>query len=68
MGFDEPRQLGRDFRFLHTRQALTDTLPPPGTDVSNEEVERHERQLELGEVAAVLLEEFVRRVQRERGR
>ena len=47
---------------------LLDTLPPPGTDVSDEEVERRERQLESGEVAAVLHEEFVRRVQRERGR
>ena len=47
---------------------LLDTLPPPGTDVSDEEVERRERELESGEVAPVLHEEFVRRVQRERGR
>ena len=46
---------------------LLDTLPPPGTDVPDKEVERRERQLESGEVAAVLHEEFVRRVQRERG-
>ena len=47
---------------------LLDTLPPPGTDVSNEEVERRERELDSGEVAPVLREEFVRRVERERGR
>jgi hypothetical protein len=47
---------------------LLDTLPPPGTDVSDEEVERRERELESGEVAPVLHEEFVRRVQGERGR
>jgi hypothetical protein len=47
---------------------LLDTLPPPGTTVSDEEVERRERELESGEVTAILHEEFVRRVQQERGR
>jgi putative addiction module component (TIGR02574 family) len=47
---------------------LLDTLPPPGTDVSDEEVERRERELEAGQVVAIPHEEFVRRVQQERGR
>ena len=47
---------------------LLDTLPPPGTDVSDDEVERRERELESGQVAAISHEEFVRRVQQERGR
>ena len=47
---------------------LLETLPPPGTDVSDEEVERRERELESGEVPAILHEEFVRRVQQDRGR
>ncbi|MCU0785987.1 MAG: hypothetical protein MUF81_18465 [Verrucomicrobia bacterium] len=47
---------------------LLDTLPPLGTDVSDEEVEQRERELESGQVTAILHEEFVRRVQQERGR
>ena len=47
---------------------LLDTLPPPGTDVSDDEVERRERELASGQVAAISHEEFVRRVQQERGR
>jgi hypothetical protein len=47
---------------------LLDTLPPPGTDVSDEEVERRERELDSGQVAPILHEEFTRRVQRARGR
>jgi len=47
---------------------LLDTLPPPGTDVSNDEVEQRDRELESGQVAGILHEEFVRRVQQERGR
>ena len=47
---------------------LLETLPPPGTEISDEEVERRERELESGEMAAILHEEFVRRVQQERGR
>ena len=47
---------------------LLDTLPPPGTDISDDEVERRERELESGQVAAISHEEFVRRVQQERGR
>ena len=47
---------------------LLDTLPPPGTDVSDEEVERREQELESGQVAGILHEEFIRRVQQERDR
>jgi len=47
---------------------LLDTLPPPGTDVSDEEIEQREQELESGAVTAILHEEFVRRVERERGR
>jgi hypothetical protein len=47
---------------------LLGTLPPPGTDISDEEVERREREMESGEVEAISHEEFVRRVERDRGR
>jgi len=47
---------------------LLDTLPPEGTDVSDEEVERREQELESGDVASISHEEFVRRVQRARGK
>ena len=47
---------------------LLDTLPPPGTDVSDEEVEQRERELESGQVVGILHDEFVRRVQKERER
>lgn len=47
---------------------LLDTLPPPDTRVSDDEVERRERELESGQVSAISHEEFVRRVQVERGR
>ena len=47
---------------------LLKTLPPPRTDVSDEEVERREQELESGQVAEISHEEFVRRVQQERGR
>ena len=44
------------------------TLPPPGTEVSDEEVEQRERDLDSGKVTAISHEEFVRRVKLERGR
>jgi hypothetical protein len=47
---------------------LLGTLPPPGTDVSDEEVEQREREMESGEVTAISHQEFVRRVQEQRGR
>jgi hypothetical protein len=47
---------------------LLGTLPPPGTDISDEEVERREQELESGQVAEILHDEFVRRVEQERRR
>jgi hypothetical protein len=47
---------------------LLDTLPPPETDVSDEEGEQREREMDSGQVAAISHEEFVRRVQEQRGR
>jgi len=47
---------------------LLETLPPPGTDVSDEEVEQREREMESGQVPAISHEELVRRVQEQRGR
>jgi hypothetical protein len=46
---------------------LLDTLPPPGTDVSDEEVGRRDAELDNGEVQELSHDEFVRRVDRERG-
>lgn len=48
-------------------RTLLDTLPPAGTDVSDEEVAARERELESGQVEPLSHEEFVRRVQKERG-
>ena len=45
---------------------LLKTLPPPETDVSDEEVEQRERELDSGEIKAIPHEEFVRGVRRER--
>ncbi|MGD1084208.1 MAG: addiction module protein [Verrucomicrobiota bacterium] len=47
---------------------LLDTLPPPETDVSDEEVDQREREMESGQVTAISHQEFVRRVQEQRGR
>lgn len=47
---------------------LLDTLPPAGTDISDEEVEQREKDLASGKVSAISHDEFVCRVQRERGR
>jgi hypothetical protein len=46
---------------------LLDTLPPPGTEVSDEEVARRDAELDNGEVQELSHDEFVRRVKRERG-
>ena len=46
---------------------LIDTLPPSGTDVTDDEVERRERELESGQVTAISHDELVRRVRRDRG-
>jgi len=42
---------------------LLHTLPPPGTDVSDAEVEQREQELDSGEVTGLSHQEFVRRVQ-----
>jgi len=47
---------------------LLGTLPPPGTDVSDDEVDRREQELESGQVVAISQEEFARRVQQQRRR
>ncbi len=47
---------------------LPGTLPPPGTDVSDEKVELREREMDSGRVTAISHQEFVRRVQEQRGR
>jgi hypothetical protein len=49
-------------------RTLLDTLPPAGTDISDEEVVARERELESGQVEPLSHEEFVRRVQAERER
>jgi hypothetical protein len=48
--------------------SLIDTLGPPGAEVSDDEVEQRDVELEKGVVQPVVHEEFVRRVQEERGR
>ena len=47
---------------------LLDTLPLPGTDVSDEEVKQREREMDSGQVTAISHQEFVRRVQEQRDR
>ena len=47
---------------------LLDTLPPPGTDVSDEEVEQREREMDSGQVTVISHQELVHRVQEQRGR
>lgn len=48
--------------------SLIDTLGPAGTEVSDDEVQQRDADLERGTVPAMLHGEFVRRVQEERGR
>jgi hypothetical protein len=47
---------------------LLATLPGPGIDASDSEVTQREAELESGAVHELSHEEFVRRVQKERGR
>jgi hypothetical protein len=47
---------------------LLETLPPPGTDVSDEEVWQREADLETGRVQPISHEEFVQLVEQERRR
>ena len=68
------RQIQREAVALPEREridlvrTLLDTLPPAGTDVSDEEVAARERELESGEVQPLSHAEFVRRVKENRGR
>jgi len=47
---------------------LLHTLPPIAYDVSDSEIELRERDLATGNVTVISHNEFVRRVQEERGR
>ena len=47
---------------------LLDGLPPPGTDVSDEEVAKREFELDEAQVEELSRDEFVRRVEKERGK
>lgn len=47
---------------------LLDTLPPAGTDVSDEEVAKREAELCEGTVQELPQDEFVRRAENERGK
>ena len=47
---------------------LLETLPPSGTDVSDEEVWQRESDMESGRVPPISHEEFVRLVEQERQR
>jgi len=47
---------------------LLETLPPPGTDVSDEEVLQRDADAESGRAEEISHEEFVRRVEQERRR
>jgi len=47
---------------------LINTLPLHDAIVSDDEVERRERELESGQVTAISHDEFIRRVERERRR
>ena len=48
--------------------SLMRTLAAPGSDITDEEASRRDAELEAGTVAPMLHDEFVRRVQEERGR
>ncbi len=47
---------------------LLETLPPPEAGISDEEVLQRDADLESGRAEEVSHEEFLRRVERERGR
>lgn len=70
----ELAQLERELLALPDRERaslaalLLDSLPPEGTDVSDDEVDRREHQLDSGEVQPISHEELLRRVRSERGR
>ena len=52
----------------HLVVALLETLPPPGTDVSDEEVWAREAEMESGRVQAISQDELMRRVAEQRRR
>ncbi len=52
----------------HLAAVLLATLPPPETDVSDEEVWQREAEMESGRVQPISHEEFVRVVERDRRR
>jgi hypothetical protein len=65
----EQEALGLSDRDRATLAAkLLDTLIAPESNVSNDEIEQREQELESGPIAPISHEEFTRRVQRERGR
>lgn len=48
--------------------ALMESLKAPGSQISDQEVAEREQELESGEVAPMLHEEFIKRVHEDRGR
>jgi len=48
--------------------AIMASLKAPGSEISDLEVSEREQELESGEVAPMLHEEFVKRVREDRGR
>jgi hypothetical protein len=46
--------------------SLLETLPPPGMDVSDEEVLQRDAEAETGRVKSISHQEFVRRVRKAR--
>ena len=48
--------------------AIITSLKAPGSEISDLEVSEREQELESGEVAPMLHEEFVKRVREDRGR
>ena len=48
--------------------SLLETLPPVDSEVSDEEVLQRDADLESGQAEELSHEEFIRRVERERGR
>ena len=48
--------------------SLMRTLAAPGAEIADEEVFRRDAELEAGSVEPILHDEFVRRIQDERGR
>lgn len=68
------QDIEREARSLNDRDraslvvSLIDTLVDDGADVTDEQVDRREAELDGGVVPPLMHEEFVRRVQEERGK